>query len=149
MVDKETSTLLKGYMYPSAQVARCPRYHRCLISNKCQSYDAHQADCAVCETRVDPPGRLGGILPEGKYIPDLQDAISTIEKNLKVSFAHRDARMHKDPNSVEMTQKWDRLQKSVEMCKQFMAEGTWTSLDEKVMNAVYDTQQKKFLGRID
>jgi len=148
MVDKETSTLLKGYMYPSSHVARCPRYHRCTISGKCQTYDAHQPDCAVCETRVYPPGKLGGLLPEGKYMPDLQDAMHTLEEMKRTPFAHRDQPGQTLENPRDITNKYDRMRKSIDMCKMFLDEGVW-NMEEKVVNALYDTNTKQLLGRLD
>lgn len=148
MVDKEISTFFKGYLYPSGQVARCPRYHRCLITQKCQSYDAHNLECAVCETRVQPARHLGGYVAEGKYIPDLQDAIQTIENTIRVSFAHRDAAGQKMDSGVEITQKHNRFRKASEMIQMFMDHGIW-KLDESFHNVWYDKDKKQFLGRLE
>lgn len=146
-MDKEISTVLKGYNYPSTHVARCPRFHRCLISNKCQSYDPHQPDCAVCETRVDPPGKLGGLLPEGKYMPDLQDAVHTLEQLKQTPFAHRDQPGQKVESTQEINANFSRMRRSIEMCKMFLDEGYW-KMEEKVVDALYDVNKKQLLGRI-
>lgn len=149
MVDKETAPLFKGYNYPSGTVARCPRYHRCLVSNKCQSYDPHQPDCAVCETRVSPPlDKIGGVIPEGKYIPDIQDCVHTIEKIKLMAFAHRDSKGQTLESSVDISENWDRMRRATDMMKMFMDEGAM-KLEEKTVNALYDVEKKKLLGRLD
>lgn len=148
MLDKDIHSIFRGYMYPSNLTARCPRFHRCIVSNKCQSYDPHQPDCAVCETRVDPPGKLGGLLPEGKYMPDLQDAVHTIEELQHRPFAHRDAVGQPVETERAIDNKMNRIRKSIDMCKQFMDTGVW-NMEEKVVRCLYDTEQKKLLGRIE
>lgn len=146
-MDKEVSTILKGYLYPSMQVTRCPFYHRCLVTGKCQNYDPHQVHCSVCETRVVPPGKLGGILPEGKYVPDLQDAIRTMEIVLNKAYANRESRGQILDTEEEITNKQSKIRKSTEMIKMFMDSG-FMKMEEKIVDCLYDLEKKKILGRL-
>lgn len=144
----ETPAILKGYLYPSVRVERCPRFHKCIVTHKCQNYDPHQADCQWCETRPIPKStNLGGILPEGKLMPDLQDAIRCVQTVMKRPFAHPDNEMQKI-NGRDIERKYEKFTRSQEMLASFATSGL-VDIEEKVTCAMYDLEKKKLLGRIE
>ena len=81
----------RGFLYPTTLKAKCPRYSGCLVTNKCQNYDRHCRLCALCEQRVRPAVHLGGCLPEGELVDDVQLAIKIIRDALNKPYAHPDA----------------------------------------------------------
>lgn len=89
----QVPNLLMGELYPSTRVARCPRFSRCEVCQKCQNYNRHLLDCNLCESRLrvyeDPASGRPKIrrhvcthIADGEYIPDLQVALRTIRKHL-------------------------------------------------------------------
>lgn len=150
----EVPNLMRGSMYPSSRVARCPRFHRCIISNKCQNYDQHQHDCQVCESRVvsamnqpmvDVP--LGGILPEGKYVPDLQDAIKTISEAINRPLAHPDAEEQSLGNHADIVDKLEKQRKAADILARFQTTGI-LKMTEQIVEARKDPSAARLLGRI-
>jgi len=124
----ETPPLLKGYLYPSSRVTRCPRFHACIISKKCQTYDKNQLDCTLCERAVDPPIDLGGHIPEGEYYPDIQHAIKVVQDRLILPMAHPD----QTPQSVsaDIVDQQSKLRKSTEILERFVHKGVLQITDE-------------------
>lgn len=149
----EIPNLVKGYFYPSSRVCRCPRFHRCTITNKCQSFDLHLLECNVCEQRTDVHEHdpesvpLGGYLPEGEYHPDLQDAFANLERMLHKPFAHPDQEAQ-TLNSYDIAEKYQREKKITDMLTMFSSVGA-LSMDEKIMNALVDPETAKLLGRLE
>lgn len=143
----ETPAMLRGYLYPSVRVSRCPRFHRCIITHKCQNYDPHQVDCQFCETRCQPAQNLGGIIPEGELIPDLQDAVRCVQQTMMRPFAHPDAPVQKI-NGREIARTHDKFTKSQQVLSSFASTGL-LDIEEKVKSAMYDLEKKKLLGRIE
>lgn len=141
----ETPNVLKGYLYPSSRVCRCPRFHACIATKKCQNYDPHQLDCSVCEQRTTLNDNLGGFLPEGEYVPDLQDAIHTLEEQLNKPMAHPDQQGQK---GEDITNKYNKERKAADMLAHFMNDGTIT-MEEKIMYAMSDPETAKLLGRME
>ena len=149
----EIPNILRGHFYPSARVSRCPRFHRCTVTNKCQNYDRHLLECSLCEARTnthefDPDSvPLGGHLPEGEYYPDLQDAMAQLEKLLGKPFAHPDSESQ-TMASADIARKYERDHKIVETIKMFSATGALT-MEEKIMQALVDPDTAKLLGRLE
>lgn len=143
----DTPNVLKGHLYPSSRVVRCPRWHRCIISQKCQNYNPHQLDCRICESRCRPANMLGGILAEGELIPDLQDAIHTIEQNMNMKMIDPD-REAQTIDTYDITKKYEKVRKSTEMLAHFMKEPNRT-LEEKAVEAMVDPEIAKLLGRME
>lgn len=119
----------KGYLYPSSRISRCPFYHRCLISNKCQSYDAHCHACVTCESMNPYEDKLGGYLPEGEYIPDLQDSIATVEKSMGLAMAHVDHEFQK-VDGEDITLQHEKTRKASDQLNQFLSKSMVEIEDE-------------------
>jgi hypothetical protein len=144
----ETPNLAKGYLYPSQRVARCPRCHLCAISHKCQNFDQHNLECAVCESR-SPMGqdKLGGIIPEGEFVPDLQDAIHTVEQMMGNPMTHPDQE-GQTIKPYDISSNYDKVKKSTELLSKFLNRPD-TTMDEQIMEAMVDEETKKLLGRME
>ena len=144
---------LKGHFYPSSRVARCPRFHMCTVTKKCQNYDRHLLQCSICELRtntheIDPDSvPLGGHLPEGEFYPDLQDAFAGLERMLGKPFAHPDAE-GQSVNSYDISRQRERESHIIEVIKNFSAVGA-LSMDEKIMHALVDPELANLLGRME
>lgn len=143
----ETPAILKGHMYPSARVERCPRFHRCVATHKCQNYDLHQVDCQFCESRCSIHRHLGGLIPEGKILPDIQDAIRCVQETMKLAYAHQDASGQKI-NGRDISRTYDKFQKATRVLNLFASTGL-TDIKEKSCLAMYDVEQQKLLGRME
>lgn len=148
-----TPNILAGYFYPSTMVSRCPRFHACTISKKCQNYDAHNYECAMCESRSNAHERdpnsvpLGGYLAEGEYYPDLQNSIMELERLLNKSFAHPDMEPQKY-NTLDVANNMERERKIVDSIQHFTQLGKFT-MEEKIMQAIVDPSLKDLLGRLE
>jgi len=148
----EIPNLCKGYYYPSARSARCPMFHRCTVTNKCQNYDRHNLQCNLCEEKsnmheVDPDGvPLGGHLAEGEFYPDLQDAFGYLERMIGSPFAHPDAEPQKF-NKADIARKHDKETRVVEMIRLFSSLGK-LKMEETIENVMVDPEVAKHLGRI-
>jgi hypothetical protein len=81
---------LRGFNYPTFKTERCPKFHRCIVTSKCQNFDRHSNICQNCESRVRPPIGIGGLLPEGELEPDVQEAVKTIQRILNRPMMHPD-----------------------------------------------------------
>lgn len=149
----ETPGMLSGHYYPSGRVCRCARFHQCVVTKKCQNYDAHNLQCNVCESRtnaheIDPNSvPLGGHIPEGEYYPDLQDAITTLEDMLNTPFAHPDTESQ-TINSRNIARKYEREHKVTEMLSEFSSLGK-LQIEEKLTEMYCDPDKRKIIGRID
>ncbi len=144
----DTPNLLKGYLYPSSRVCRCPRFHACTVTKKCQNYDPHQLDCSICETRVpETRDQIGGMLAEGEYYPDIQDAIHTIETRLHKPMAHPDYE-GQEINGADITAKYEKERRAAEVLRMFTTDGSMT-MEEKIMHAMVDEETRKMLGRME
>ena len=141
-----THAILSGYLYPSNYRSRCPRFHACRLTQKCQNYNPHMLDCSLCETKVNPNPLLGGFLAEGEFSPDLQDSIKTVEEELGVSFAHPDGKRQKI--GPDITLKWEKMRKATDQLAEFMA-GSKAEFDEKIYSALVDPALKSKLGRLE
>ena len=137
----ETPNPLKGHMYPSRMVSRCPRFHACKITHKCQNFDQHRADCQFCEHRVVEKLNqipevvvLGGILPEGEYVNDLQDAIHIIEQARLAPLAHADGEMVTVGNTVDISKRLSMEAKATDMLAKFNQSGLMTISEEDIVN---------------
>lgn len=75
----EVPSAAKGHLYPSERTLRCLVFHPCLITRKCQNYNQHQHECVLCERRVFPQENLGGLIADGAFVPDIQDAVRVIQ----------------------------------------------------------------------
>lgn len=142
----EIPNLCRGFNYPTSRYAKCPRFHACFISKKCQNFDKHNFECAQCESRVRPITQAGGYLPEGEYMPDLQDAMSLLEKTLKRAMVDPDAD-GQVMNSVDVTRDWERVTRASETLKAFMTDKA--QLEETVMHALVDPELASKLGRLE
>lgn len=151
----DVPNILKGYLYPSSRVSRCPRFHRCTVSNKCQNYDPHRLDCSLCELRVvremnqpleDVP--LGGILPEGEYVPDLQDAVKVLSEQTGVPLAHPDNPTQKVEALGDITDKLAKQRKAADILARFQAAGVMR-MEEQIAEALVDPETAKLLGRME
>lgn len=149
----ETPNIFKGHQYPTARTPRCPMFHACTVSKKCQNYDKHRLICTVCESRtnaheVDPNSvPLGGHLPEGEYYPDLQAAMMELEKLIHKPLAHPDAK----PQSIQgaaITRDYEREHKVTEMIRHFSSVGA-LHMEEKIMHAMVDPDIAQLLGRLE
>lgn len=149
----EIPNTLKGHYYPSSRVPKCPRFHRCTVTNKCQNYDRHLLECNICESRtnlheVDGDSvPLGGHLPEGEYYPDLQDAFATLEKLLGTPFAHPDM-VGQQINGADIARQWEKEHRVTEIIRRFSALGT-LQMQEEIMNAMVDPNIANLLGRME
>ena len=138
----ETPNILKGFLYPSSRVSRCPRFSECLVSKKCQNYDPHQLDCAVCESRVTPQYFLGGYVPEGEYYPDVQAAFKIITKRLHKAIAHPDS-PHMSFNLGDIVEEQEKFNKSTEILRKFQAEKK-LDLEETITNNLGEIEARKY-----
>lgn len=148
----EIPSLLAGYYYPTRNAYRCPKFHMCTVTKKCQNYDRHDLACTICETRTNASelspdsAPLGGHLPEGEFYPDLQDAIGQLERRMNKSFAHPDVESQKF-NPVDIARQQDKEHKIVEMIRTFSSVGKMR-MEEEIMHAMLDEETRKILGRI-
>jgi hypothetical protein len=149
----EIPNSLKGYFYPSSRVSRCPRFHACTITKKCQNFDRHLYECILCEQRTNTHELdsdsvpLGGYLPEGEYHPDLQFAFAELERMTGRPFSHPDDE-GQTMNSTDIARKWEREHRVVETIRQFTQLGSMT-MDEKIMHALVDPELAELLGRME
>lgn len=149
----ETPNILRGYYYPTARTPRCPKFHACTVTKKCQNYDRHLLMCTLCEARtnthdVDPNSvPLGGHLPEGEYYPDLQAAMVEMEKMLNKPFAHPDSK----PQTIQgdaITRNYEREHRVIETIRQFSSTGA-LHMEEQILNALVDPDLAQLLGRLE
>ncbi len=149
----EIPNTLKGNFYPSSRVSRCPRFHMCQVTKKCQSFDRHLQECNLCESRtntheLDPDSvPLGGHLPEGEYYPDLQDAFAELEKMIGKPFAHPDME-EQHLNNADIARNWEREQRVVKTIQEFSSAGS-LAMEEKIMQAMVDPEVAQLLGRME
>lgn len=143
----EIQSILKGFLYPSTRVSRCPRFSECTISHKCQNYDQHCLECAICESRVDPPESIGGYIPEGEYLPDMQDAVKKVTEQMLKPFAHPDSDGQR-MNGFEITDKYNDFRQATEVLNKFASENKM-KLEEKVEEMWVDSDVANLLGRLD
>lgn len=149
----EIPNIFKGYYYPSDRTVRCPRFHRCVITNKCQNYDRHLLECNVCESRTDTHEYhqkdipLGGHLPEGELYPDLQDAITTLERKMCRAFSHPDTE-HQNTRLLDVADNYSKEVKLINMTKTFSSLGV-LQMEEEIVNHYVDEETAKLLGRIE
>lgn len=149
----EIPNVLRGHLYPTSRVSRCPRFHMCTVTKKCQNYDRHQLDCSVCESRtnahlIDPESApLGGHIPEGEYYPDLQDAMGQLEKRLQKPFAHTDA-TSQSINQYSNYEQNTRTEQITEMIRTFSSSDR-LRIEEQIMHCLVDEDTRKLLGRLE
>lgn len=136
----------KGHLYPSTLRTRCPRFHRCTITNKCQSYDRTRLECQVCESRVRPPLMVKGVLAEGEFEPDLQDAMKVMRDAIRRPHAHPDQEAQKI-DGYEISEKYDRVRKATEVLRMFQTAGMF-SLRGQVEQAYLNPEARRMLGRL-
>lgn len=143
--------MFAGYLYPTSTVSRCPRFHQCKISQKCQNFDKHNLECSVCEQRtntheIDPNSvPLGGILPEGEYIPDLQDAIVTLEKRIRKSYVTYDG--ERSHNNAEIVDKALKERKASDMLARYMGK-TEHQMEEEIYRTLLSGDEAETIGRL-
>jgi hypothetical protein len=144
----EIPNIAKGHLYPSTRVSRCSRFHRCIVSNKCQNFDRHRLDCNVCELRASHSHDVGGQLPEGLYWPDLQDMIKTLQDLKRTAWAHPDREGARGEDMADMTAKYQKVKKATDALAFFSSIGhlNW---DEKVAYAMMDPNTRQHLGRLE
>lgn len=149
----EIPNAFKGHYYPSSRIARCPRFHRCIVTNKCQSFDRHLLECNLCESRTtshetDPDAvPLGGHLAEGEFYPDLQDAIRQLELRMNIPFIDRNAEVEVH-NSVDIVEEYRREKRITDMIQKFTTVGP-LKMDEAIVNTYVDPETAKLLGRLE
>lgn len=142
----DTPNLLKGHLYPSNRVSRCPRFHACVACKKCQNFDRHQLDCQVCESRVYPKPLVCDHIPEGEFIPDIQNSIRIMELFRNEAMAHPD-REGQIIDGKEITNKYEKARQASNLLHDFTSsEGTTT--EEKVVRAYLNKEQReKLIGK--
>jgi hypothetical protein len=116
--------IARGFFYPTSLRSRCPNFSRCIVTNKCNNYDAHNRVCALCETRVRPNHNLGGLKPELEFEDDVQNAVKImrdalnapmVDQNAHTSTASVDIEeMHKLQESMAIYSKWSNLTQTTE-----------------------------------
>lgn len=152
----EVNTSLRGHLYPSRTTSRCPRFHACIITQKCQNYDPHRMDCSLCELRVrrkllipkdDVP--LGGCLPEGQHQPDMQDAIKIIQEARGQALFHVDQEKTRMERTVDISNKLTRLRKATDMMALMNAAGMYRITEEDIKNGHVTPETLEGLGRIE
>lgn len=150
----EAPNLLKGFLYPSSRVARCPRYHPCKVCKKCQVFDRHNLECVSCESRVRSEGNDTPIscdhIPEGEFIPDMQHALVKIEEHLNRPAAHPDG--PKQALSVMTNANdWDAFARAKEMVSKF-SQVPGVSMEKKIekvwLNEDTYREYCDFMGRL-
>ena len=148
----EINTILKGYYYPSSRICKCPRFHMCTVTHKCQNYDQHNLECEVCEQRtdthkIDPNSvPLGGHIAEGEIYPDIQDAIMQLQRMIQKPFAHPDTESQV-MSANDIASKYHHDRKVTEMLRMFGSCGRLT-MEEKIMQALVDESTSEYLGRL-
>lgn len=116
-----TPNILRGHFYPVPRQWRCPRFHACQVSHKCQNYDRHCLECRICESRIHPvPDIVGGYLAEGQYKPDIQAAMRNIRDMMRAPYAHPD-RVKQKINPMNVAENLERYKKSTEIVARFMS----------------------------
>lgn len=130
-----TPNTLSGYLYPSLRVNRCPRFHACLASKKCQNYDQHNLECQVCETRTSDKENIGGYVAEGTYMPDVQDDVRTMEKMKHQLMADPD-RETQTINGHRITQEHNEYRRASERLGAF-AKYSRMTMEEEYSETVY------------
>ena len=145
-----TAPLLKGYLYPSHYRSRCPRFHPCTVSQKCQSFDRHCRECVVCESLLigakDARVQFGGFVAEGTYAPDLQDSIKTVRDHMQLSLSHPDREQFQQ--SRDIVNEGTRFLKAQQKIQAF-SNLVNLEMEEKIQEAWFDPRKKKLLGRLD
>lgn len=79
---------------------------------------------------------LGGYVPEGEYLPDLQDAVRTMEKTIHKSMAHPD-NPTQALNGEEITNTWKKETLAAKMLEGFLDQ-TPANLENKIVKAMLD-----------
>ena len=97
---------LKGALYPSTRKSRCPLFHPCQATRKCQSYDPNSVMCEYCEHVIRPNPSVGGYLAEGEFVPDLQHSLKIIQQIAKRPWLHPDNPSQRI-NSKEVVNKYE------------------------------------------
>lgn len=142
----EIPNISRGFNYPTSRFSKCLRFHPCFISKKCQNFDKHNFECMQCESRVRPIIQAGGYLPEGEFMPDLQDAMVVLEKTLKRAMVDPDAD-GQIMNSIDVTRDWERVTRASDKLKAFMRDKA--TLEEEVVHALVDPELAEKLGRLE
>lgn len=124
-----TPPLLRGGLYPSQLCSRCPRFHPCTVTKKCNNFDQHQPDCQMCESLVRPPVHVGGYTPEGEFVPDLQDAMAILSRARRTPVAHPD--MEAQPvDSIQITNTYERERKAADLLAAYSSLGAMDMYEE-------------------
>jgi hypothetical protein len=137
--------VVRGYRYDTLLKKKCAVYHPCQVTNKCQNFDRHNRRCFLCEQRVRPQMNLGGYLPEGEYIPDLQNSVRTIELKLNTPLTHPDQEGQvMNMAEVELDRKEER--KALDVIDRFLGMDN-VSIEEGVQDIwVNRDEVEKYLG---
>lgn len=146
----EIGNLLRGALYPSTRVSRCPRFSRCTMCQKCQNFDRHNLECNHCENRlrIYEDNRVKRQLlcehiPEGEFFPDLQDCKKEIESYLKKPAVHPDQK-GQSVGGVEITRKMERIRKATEIMHAFLGK---PKISEEVVRVWIDSGEADKIGR--
>ncbi len=110
--------VLRGHLYPSNLHSRCPRFHACIATKKCQNFDCHRLDCQLCESLVRPNELVGGYLPEGEFVPDVQHALKILEVEKKIAWSSPDGQ----PNTQrgdQITAQYEQQRRATEVLSRF------------------------------
>ena len=130
-----TPNTLSGYLYPSDRINRCPRFHACLASKKCQNYDQHNLECNLCESRINNNENLGGYVAEATHMPDIQDDLRVIENMKHQLMADPDAEGQLI-NGHRITEQYSEERRAVERLGTF-AKYSRMQLEEEYSETVY------------
>lgn len=141
-----THSSLAGYLYPSNFCSRCPRFHACRLTQKCQNYNPHLMECETCESRVSPNPQLAGLLPEGEYAPDLQHGIKELEDRMNVAFSHPDGKRQR--LGPDITLEFEKSRRATEQLAEFLSESK-AKFEEKITHALTDSAMRKYLGKLN
>lgn len=139
--------LLRGSLYNTSRFSKCPMQSICIVTKKCNNFDPHRLQCDVCESAVRPSTNVGGVLPEGEYIPDLQHAIKIFTDKVKKALADPD-RVGQKYCAYDVTKKYDEVRKSTDMLAKFSSI-VGMKFTEEVENYYLSGEDRNLLGRIE
>ncbi len=130
-----TPNTLSGYLYPSDRISRCPMFHACVASKKCQNYDPHNLQCNLCESRISNNENLGGYIAEASHMPDIQADVRTLEKMKHMAMADPDFEGQLI-NGHRITEEHNEYRRAAERLGTF-SKYSRTHLEEEYSETVY------------
>ncbi len=108
-----TRKFLRGFLYCTSRMHRCPVYHVCVVCGRCTMFSRHRKSCMICESRL-------GINTVCNHTDQDQMAAATITRILGRPMWDHNLEATDAAPSVANDPEWDEL---LEMYREATARG--------------------------